>query len=114
MIRHQILGLFVSARLRLEVAAEQGKGGAMASLERMRTVLPAKKTEALQILHDGMTQLDQAHRATSRKIQAERNRVADVLDSLPTLDAPESGSAEFNAWLSRLDECLEQLRRGWR
>jgi hypothetical protein len=110
LFRHQILGLFVSSRLSLEVVAERGPEAGESSLQRVRAALPAKTNQALHILEDGLMRLKDLHRAAPHQLDLSRKPVVDVLNDPPDLDAAATASENFNQWLSRLDGCLEKLR----
>ena len=110
LFRHKILGLFVSTRLKLEVAAERPGNSDESSMQRIRASLPVKKIEALRILEEGMLRLELSDRTTIRHIEAKRVAVVEILNDLPHLDAADTASKEFNIWLSRLTESLGQMR----
>jgi hypothetical protein len=110
--RHRILGLFLSIRLNLELAAERRHNQPAKVYHYTDTIekLDQKRMEAAEIFKTGMEDLRQYDVTIRHHVQQQESVVLAVLNDPPGLQEAGSASLEFNEWLARLDNSLEQLR----
>jgi len=115
LFRHRMLGLFTALRLNLETASERASREGRVdetALGMALGKLAGKRAEALTILTEGIKELEALDIGIAPIAAEKRRAVEQVLHDLPRLERPDAASREFNGWLVRLDQTLEELRSG--